>query len=256
LSTAEIQVGSTEEFATGGQSSQVSAGDSLLYAFLAINVFNNVLLTALIAGRLWYLNRASAKLFGITATSDKRYNAIISMFLESGSLYPIALIICLAIQVHGSPATMDPILLQIVGIAPMLILVRTTLGISIEHAPRREDVDNELENSNLPMQTMEIKHSSRLASPAASIIGSEPVTHSNSTSDYHPSPVRDSRTITTSKYNSGDSRLASWNPHSQQSSSGNGTSMESDRWNQDPFNDPSTPRSTTSDRLIPLRLHE
>lgn len=64
LSTAEIQVGSTEEFATGGQSSQVSAGDSLLYAFLAINVFNNVLLTALIGMSCVLLLRVLVPILG------------------------------------------------------------------------------------------------------------------------------------------------------------------------------------------------
>ncbi len=34
--------------------------------------------------------------------------------LASGLLYPVALVICLAIQLHGSPASMDPILLQVV----------------------------------------------------------------------------------------------------------------------------------------------
>ncbi|KAF9064820.1 hypothetical protein BDP27DRAFT_1450585 [Rhodocollybia butyracea] len=166
--TADIQLGSSEEFATGGFSHQVAVGDALQYAFLGINVFNNILLTGMIAGRLWYLNKAAAKLFRTANTSDKRHSTIISMFLESGSLYPIALVICLGIQVSGSSATMDLILLQIVvrpvpqfpithlvkyhqlittpqGIAPTLILVRTSLGISIEHAPRREHVETELE---------------------------------------------------------------------------------------------------------------
>lgn len=47
-SIANIQLGSSDEFATGGYSSQVTTGDNLQYAFLAMNVFNNILLTGLI----------------------------------------------------------------------------------------------------------------------------------------------------------------------------------------------------------------
>ncbi|KAJ3807153.1 hypothetical protein F5876DRAFT_6918, partial [Lentinula aff. lateritia] len=109
----------------------VNAGDDLNYVFLGINVFNNLLLTGLIAGRIWWLNRFHSLLLG-TEGRDKRLNAIASMFVESGTLYPIALIVCLIIQVKGSPATMDPILLQIVGIVPTLIMVRTSLGLGVE----------------------------------------------------------------------------------------------------------------------------
>lgn len=41
--------------------------------------------------------------------------------LESGSLYPIALIICLVFQLRGSPASMNSILVQIVVKQTVLI---------------------------------------------------------------------------------------------------------------------------------------
>ncbi|KAJ4473005.1 hypothetical protein J3R30DRAFT_754083 [Lentinula aciculospora] len=115
-----IQVGADELFATG-HSHEVTVGDNLDYVFLGVNIFNNLLLTGLIAGRIWWLNRVHSHLLG-TEGRDKRLNAIASMFVESGTLYPIALIVCLIIQVKGSTATMDPILLQIVGIVPTLIM--------------------------------------------------------------------------------------------------------------------------------------
>lgn len=47
MSLADLQRGSGESIASGG-SFQLSFGNSLLYAFRGINVFNNILLTALI----------------------------------------------------------------------------------------------------------------------------------------------------------------------------------------------------------------
>lgn len=139
---ATIQIGSNELFATS-HSNEVNAGDDLNYVFLGINVFNNLLLTGLIAGRIWWLNRIHSRLLG-TEGRDKRLNAIASMLyvvhafngvplliyscsVESGTLYPIALIVCLIIQVKGSPATMDPILLQIVVCKPASFMFRQQL---------------------------------------------------------------------------------------------------------------------------------
>lgn len=97
MSLADIQRGSGEAIASGA-SFQISFGNSLLYAFRGLNVFNNILLTTLIgmfcliihgtvlkpsigfaAGRLWYLDNATAKLLGVDPCSDKRSTATISM---------------------------------------------------------------------------------------------------------------------------------------------------------------------------------
>ncbi|KAJ3928717.1 MAG: hypothetical protein NXY57DRAFT_1019865 [Lentinula lateritia] len=241
-SIANIQLGSSDEFATGGYSSQVTTGDNLQYAFLAMNVFNNILLTGLIAGRLWYLNRASTKLFGINPTPDKRYRTIVSMFLESGSLYPIALVICLIIQLKGSSATMDVVLLQIVGIAPMLILVRTTLGISIESAPRREDVDTELEHSTLRINTY--TSDQKFTPPFALTPGTNfsPMTGTDSMiSDYQPRPEFHALPYEPSSSNR---RSMSSNYHAQSENVFSGSEN---------LDHGSTGPSTPSDRLQPLR---
>ncbi|KAH7874248.1 uncharacterized protein C8R40DRAFT_1004122, partial [Lentinula edodes] len=130
---ATIQIGSNELFATS-HSDEVNAGDDLNYVFLGINVFNNLLLTGLIAGRIWWLNRIHSRLLG-TEGRDKRLNAIASMFVESGTLYPIALIVCLIIQ----------------GIVPTLIMVRTSLDLGVESGtPAHRDEETELENEFRP----------------------------------------------------------------------------------------------------------
>ncbi|KAF5390850.1 hypothetical protein D9757_004455 [Collybiopsis confluens] len=246
-SSAEIQLGSKDEFATNGFSPQVAVGDQLLYAFLGINVFNNILLTGLIAGRLWYINNTAAKLFGTSPSPDRRYYAIVAMFLESGSLYPIALIICLAIQVTGSPASMDPILLQIVGIAPMLILVRTTLGVSIEHAPRREDVETELDDTSPRYRT----HSTSLEqkiTPFSSVPTGSSSLHDTTFSGYKsPGSISGSQTVLLEHPGNG---TTSWTSHPQKFA--HGRSVEG---GQDPSRSPAV--SFTSERLHPLRVsHE
>ncbi|KAF9061718.1 hypothetical protein BDP27DRAFT_1428643 [Rhodocollybia butyracea] len=147
--TATIKIGADELFATG-QSNEVNIGDRLDYIFLGVNVFNNLLLTGLIAGRMWWSNRVHSRLLGIDG-QDKRLNAIVSMFVESGTLYPIALVVCLIIQVKGSVATMHPILLQIVGIAPTLIMVRTSLGLSASGgSPHRSEAEREPDEKQRP----------------------------------------------------------------------------------------------------------
>ncbi|KAE9395354.1 hypothetical protein BT96DRAFT_997754 [Gymnopus androsaceus JB14] len=137
------KAGANELFATG-ESHEVTVGDNLNFVFLGITVFCNLVLTGLIAGRIWWLNRVHSRLLG-TEGNDKRLSAMATMFIESGTLYPIALIVCLIIQVKGSTATMDPILLQIVGIVPTLIMVRTALGLGIDGAPPPQDEETELE---------------------------------------------------------------------------------------------------------------
>ncbi|KIK54157.1 hypothetical protein GYMLUDRAFT_917613 [Collybiopsis luxurians FD-317 M1] len=144
-SVATIKIGSPEQITTN-HSHEVEVGDRLDYIFLGINAFNNVLLTALIAGRIWWLSRVHSRLLKAEG-SDKRLNAIVSIFVESGTLYPVALIICLIIQAKGSTATMDPILLQIVGIAPTLIMVRTSLGLGVDGRSPHQDTGVELGNA-------------------------------------------------------------------------------------------------------------
>ncbi|KIK54160.1 hypothetical protein GYMLUDRAFT_63329 [Collybiopsis luxurians FD-317 M1] len=172
-SVAATKLGSGVLIANG-YSHEVIVADDLGYLFLAMNAFNNVVLTALIAGKIWSLNRVHSQLLG-TGGGDKRLNAIVSIFLslvnhylvsiESGTIYPVALIICLIIQVKQSPATMDPILLQIVGIAPTLIMVRTYL--SLDSRIPQKDAETELGKANLSSRvTSDIKDTLSASTPS------------------------------------------------------------------------------------------
>ncbi|KAJ3873700.1 hypothetical protein F5051DRAFT_455798 [Lentinula edodes] len=117
----------------GVENASLQAADIISYAFLSVNLFTNLMLTGLIAGRIWWIARDTRRSLGIDNSSDKSIGGIAAMVLDSGLLYPVALVIGLALTVPGT-VDVQAILTLIVGIAPTLIMVRTDLGISIENA--------------------------------------------------------------------------------------------------------------------------
>ncbi|KAJ3781526.1 hypothetical protein GGU10DRAFT_106762 [Lentinula aff. detonsa] len=117
----------------GVKNSSLQVASIITDAFLSVNLFTNLMLTCLIAGRIWWIARATRQALGVNDSNDKSINSIAAMVLESGLLYPIALIFGLALTVKGT-VEVQPMLTLIVGIAPTLIMVRTDLGISIEDA--------------------------------------------------------------------------------------------------------------------------
>ncbi|KAJ3913700.1 hypothetical protein F5877DRAFT_71334 [Lentinula edodes] len=72
--------------------------------------------------------------FGGWAALFNDLNTMVAIILESGLLYPIALIICLVLSVYEGTVETFSLLTLIVGIAATLIIVRTDLKISIENA--------------------------------------------------------------------------------------------------------------------------
>ncbi|KAF5374337.1 hypothetical protein D9758_004675 [Tetrapyrgos nigripes] len=99
--------------------------------YLALNVVLNVLLTALIAGRVWFIRREAEVILGRAVR--ERYGMAITLCMESGVLYPIGLILFLSLQLGLSSLDFFPILVQVVGIAPTLITVRSSLGKSVDN---------------------------------------------------------------------------------------------------------------------------
>ncbi|KAJ4477484.1 hypothetical protein J3R30DRAFT_3703910 [Lentinula aciculospora] len=103
-------------------------------AFLVNNLVTHLLLTGLIAGRLWSNFLFPNKTLEVSYRSQGRFEAIVSMLLESCLLYPIALVISIILKTQQSAIDIMPILIQIVGIAPTLIMVRADLGINVQIA--------------------------------------------------------------------------------------------------------------------------
>ncbi|KAF5367695.1 hypothetical protein D9758_009872 [Tetrapyrgos nigripes] len=115
-------------------------GPDFLISFLAVNLFANLLIPFMIAGRIWWIGRQASKFIGRRKNSLTR-RSITAICLESGIIYPVLLIPTLAVYVpiYTSTASFNflgdliPMLTQVVGIAPTFIIVRVALGISIEN---------------------------------------------------------------------------------------------------------------------------
>ncbi|KAK1223114.1 hypothetical protein PQX77_014016 [Marasmius sp. AFHP31] len=126
---------------------------TLFTTFIFATLFSNVFITVLIAGRIFYLGRTSKAL--LEPDYQRMYKTAIAITLESGVILPFAIIIYAAAtlnsqieNVSGPHPEMAPgdrfeimetmaevmfySLVQFVGIAPTLIIVRIGLGITIE----------------------------------------------------------------------------------------------------------------------------
>ncbi|KAH6909986.1 hypothetical protein BKA70DRAFT_181897 [Coprinopsis sp. MPI-PUGE-AT-0042] len=100
------------------------------WVYLAMTFALNTILTALTAGRIWYLARTTKTI--IDEGLLKRYNTTIAMLIESGLIYSIYMTFNLAFQSNTTAnALLDAGLIQIVGIVPTLMVVQVGLGRSI-----------------------------------------------------------------------------------------------------------------------------
>ncbi|KAK7437924.1 hypothetical protein VKT23_018359 [Stygiomarasmius scandens] len=92
----------------------------------------NLAIPLMISIRIWTIRR---KVTAILGSQKDRNNWSIALCLETGIVYPLALVPSLIVSVtkYGDVvATPFPVLLQVVCIAPTLIIVRSELGISID----------------------------------------------------------------------------------------------------------------------------
>ncbi|KAK1218138.1 hypothetical protein PQX77_019181 [Marasmius sp. AFHP31] len=117
-----IQRGSSPE--QSHRSNIVNKALVIHIVFSMVNAFVNLLVTFLLAGRIYYIHREARALLGKGVNTF--YRTLIAIIIESGILYPIILIIYVF-----SPAQMIlyPALIQVVGIAQTMIIVRTGLGL-------------------------------------------------------------------------------------------------------------------------------
>jgi len=101
-------------------------------------IFANILLTGLIAGRIWRLSQivnCYPESDKVNKTDSKQIYRLVTIMVESGALYPISIIAALVIELQLDLGVdrLNPVVAQMVGIAPTLILVRVDLGSSIEN---------------------------------------------------------------------------------------------------------------------------
>ncbi|KAF9265542.1 hypothetical protein L218DRAFT_957142 [Marasmius fiardii PR-910] len=99
----------------------------LLLAFLTLDLVSNLLLTFLIATRLFFIMRQLARR---TEAKGLRtmYTSVMVVVVESGILYPVGLIALLSIANNAITYS----LIHFVGIAPTLIIVRIGLGTALQ----------------------------------------------------------------------------------------------------------------------------
>ncbi|KAF5343923.1 hypothetical protein D9758_012129 [Tetrapyrgos nigripes] len=151
LAIAAVISNATGKYTGSGDSASAAFGGYVMFAFFSLNIATNVLLTLLIAGRIWWLRREVVGYLG--SAVNKRYLMTIHIIIESGLIYPLALILELilnsdtGIEFH----TRFSILTQVVGIAPTSIIVRTGLGIAVENVNVIPSLELEAaSNSNAP----------------------------------------------------------------------------------------------------------
>ncbi|KAF6760449.1 hypothetical protein DFP72DRAFT_843360 [Ephemerocybe angulata] len=110
------------------------------WVYLAMTFALNIILTILTAGRIWYLRHKTQMLLGEGLL--QRYNATLTILVESGVLYSTYMVLDLAFQNDPVASTvLDAGLIQIVGIMPTLIIVQVGLGRAIHDLESQSQID-------------------------------------------------------------------------------------------------------------------
>ncbi|THU83968.1 hypothetical protein K435DRAFT_807091 [Dendrothele bispora CBS 962.96] len=104
---------------------ETSFGEYASRSFLTVNFLTNLAIPSLIAGRIWWIGYQVSKFLPTRQFNLTRH--IIAVCLESGIMYPLALIPALVINFSppnslSSKIDFVPFLIQIVGIAPTFII--------------------------------------------------------------------------------------------------------------------------------------
>ncbi|ESK83674.1 hypothetical protein Moror_2153 [Moniliophthora roreri MCA 2997] len=115
----------------------VGGGADIITGYFIANAINTFLLTFIIAGRIWWLSREPRRLMGREV--DRRYNRIIAMVVESGLLYSASVVVHVStrqsLSTLGFPLNLSGLVYLMVGIAPTLIILRTSLGLTESAIP-------------------------------------------------------------------------------------------------------------------------
>ncbi|TFK31630.1 hypothetical protein BDQ12DRAFT_729391 [Crucibulum laeve] len=105
-----------------GLSEQEYRFRDLLRAFLFITLALNVLVTVLMAGRIWWISKKARAILGPGLAG--KYNTAIAIIVESGIIYAIYVTVDVVFQLYP----LDAGLAQVVGIVPTLMIVQVGLG--------------------------------------------------------------------------------------------------------------------------------
>ncbi|KAL0574830.1 hypothetical protein V5O48_007128 [Marasmius crinis-equi] len=130
------------------QSSKVRTFSGLALGFLGCHALTNLFITSLIIGRILWVSRQTPLGAGERSTTKRKFNTIVSIFLESGLLYLLALMIYFACPVitvvTGTKVDSGSIMIQVAGIVPTLIIVRANKVTS--PSSRETEAETELDD--------------------------------------------------------------------------------------------------------------
>ncbi|KDQ61062.1 hypothetical protein JAAARDRAFT_32057 [Jaapia argillacea MUCL 33604] len=105
-------------------------------SYLTISLATNVLVTTLIASRIWWLNREFEQSLG--QRNGRMYRSAIAIIIESGAVYSLSLVILLVLYTaHVADNIMEMIgsaFSQLAGIISTLIILRAGLGMSAKQS--------------------------------------------------------------------------------------------------------------------------
>ncbi|KAF8999660.1 hypothetical protein BDQ17DRAFT_1195941, partial [Cyathus striatus] len=101
-------------------------------ALFSMSLATNVIVTSLIAGRIWWISRMTVHVLG--KKHGRKYVGAMAIILESGAIYSaslLTLLILYLLKTNAQFIVYDSVA-QIMGIVPTLIIVRVGLGLSTQ----------------------------------------------------------------------------------------------------------------------------
>jgi hypothetical protein len=126
LSTTVLRIAATaSDNTTAGHSSVTTR----IIIFFWLTLFTNACSTALIAGRIWWMNRQIRSLLTNTRSSRLNFQPAVTIIVESGAIYSISMVMLIILYESGSAAQVivQDAMPQIMGIIFTLIIVRVSL---------------------------------------------------------------------------------------------------------------------------------
>jgi len=117
----------------GENLSLMNRGERILLGVYVAMAAVNIMLTLTLAGRIIWVTRQIREITNVIGGHKimKKYNTLVAILLECGTIYPISLIVLIisvTIDTPILPVDFLPLAIQVAGIAPTLIIARTCLG--------------------------------------------------------------------------------------------------------------------------------
>ncbi|KAF7288834.1 hypothetical protein HMN09_01365300 [Mycena chlorophos] len=114
--------------------------DLSLSSFFALTLATDLYITLITAGRIWWIYHTSFLEYqqsksSFSSDASTHYKSSVAILVESGIIFPILFILRLAVQRPGLVNVITETLRQAMGIIPTLIILRISLGISVDNIP-------------------------------------------------------------------------------------------------------------------------